>query len=110
MATLHDLPNFIGCDKPPKIGVFRPDVYAIDAPLTRTIVGEAKTQADLETDHTKAQFVSFIRFLRLQQNAVLVVAVPWQAKATARSLLDALLGSDRESIRVVVIDDLESVQ
>ena len=109
MATLHDLPNFIGCDKPPKIGAFRPDVYAVDAPLTRTIVGEAKTQADLETDHTRAQFVSFIRFLRLQQNAVLVVAVPWQARATARSLLDALLGADKESIRIVVIDDVETV-
>lgn len=105
---LHDLPGFIGCDKPPKIGNFRPDVYAVDAPLTKTIVGEAKTQLDLETDHTKAQLASFISFLKLQRNAVLVVAVPWQAKPTARSMLQGLanrLGA--AEIRVVVIDDIE---
>ena len=37
----------------------RPDVYAIDAPQTQTIVGEAKTQGDLETEHTHKQFAGF---------------------------------------------------
>lgn len=111
VATLYDLPGFIGCDKPPKIGTFRPDVYAIDAPLTRAIIGEAKTQLDLETDHTKEQFVSFISYLRLQRNAVFVVAVPWQAKARARSILEALARRlDTDSVQVVVIDDAESFQ
>ena len=108
LVTLHDLPGFVGCDKPPKIGRFRPDVYAIDAPLTRTIVGEAKTQFDLEADHSKKQLIAFLRYLRFQHNSTLVVAVPWQAKATASSLLN-LLAQQAEvenSVQLVVIDDV----
>jgi len=108
VAMLHDLPGSIGCDKPPKIGEFRPDVYAVDAPLTKTIIGEAKTQADLETDHTKNQLRAFMRFLRLQDNAVLVLAVPWQAKARGRTILKALAGEiDAPKTRIVVIDETQ---
>ena len=111
LATLHDLPGVIGCDKPPKIGVYRPDIYAIDAPLTTTIVGEAKTQSDLETQHTREQFLSFMEFLRLQPKPVLVVAVPWQVKTAARSLLDGLARHLQiRSIELVVLDDVESLQ
>lgn len=105
---LHDLPGLIGCDKPPKIGAYRPDVYAIDAPLTRTIVGEAKTQADLETDHTREQLRAFMGFLRLQDNAVFVLAVPWQAKARGRTLLQAVGHEmDAPGVRIVVIDEVQ---
>jgi len=108
---LHDLPGFIGCDKPPKIGAYRPDVYAIDAPLTRTIVGEAKTQLDLESDHTKDQFISFLTFLQLQQNAMFIVGVPWQAKATARGILESLKRSlTTNDVEIVVIDDVQGLE
>jgi len=108
VATLHDLPGIIGCDKPPKIGTFRPDVYAIDAPLTKTLIGEAKTQADLETDHTRNQFRAFIRFLRLQDNAVFVLAVPWQAKARARIVIQAVVReTEAANVQIVVIDEIQ---
>ncbi len=111
VAILHDLPGFIGCDKPPKIGAYRPDVYAIDAPLTRTIVGEAKTQLDLESDHTKDQFISFLTFLQLQQNAMFIVGVPWQAKATARGILESLKRSlTTNDVEIVVIDDVQGLE
>lgn len=108
VATLHDLPCYVGCEKPPKIGRFRPDVYAIDAPLTRAIVGEAKTQSDLEANHSKEQFTAYFAHLRLQPRPLLIVAVPWQAKATAQSLLHVLRnGIDAASVEIVVIDDVE---
>ncbi len=108
VATLHDLPGVIGCDKPPKIGAYRPDVYALDAPLTKTIVGEAKTQADLEAEHSKDQFAAFLKYLRLQPNPSLVVGVPWQAKATARTLLQNLCRRfDAQNVQIVIVDDVE---
>jgi len=108
VAVLHDLPGFVGCDKPPKVGAFRPDVYAIDAPVTRTVIGEAKTIADLETDHSREQFEAFLGYLRLQRNPTLIASVPWQAKATARSLLQMLCGRlEAGAVQIVVIDDVE---
>jgi hypothetical protein len=107
MAVLHDLPGAIGCDKPPFIGSFRPDVYAVDAPLTTVLVGEAKTQVDLETDHTHQQLAMFCRYLALQKRAVFVLAVPWQAKARGRTLLEIAARQENcQHLQLVVIDEL----
>lgn len=109
IAILHDLPGYLGCDKPPKIGAYRPDVFAIDAPLTTTIVGEAKTQPDLENQHTCEQLISFLGFLRLQQNPVFIFAVPWQAKTTAHSLVQRLSRDVGPNIiQIAIIDDVEN--
>lgn len=109
LVTMHDLPGPIACDKPPVIGTFRPDVYAIDAPLTRTIIGEAKTTLDLERDHSIEQLSAFFAYLLTQPSPTMIVAVPWQAKATARSLLQ-MVGRRleiRDAIELVVLDDVE---
>ena len=107
VATIHDLPGRVGCEKPPMIGQFKPDVYAIDAPITRTIIGEAKTQGDLETNHTAAQFRSFMNFLRLQPNPVFILAVPWQARVLARTILLAVQQELQASrVQLVVLDDI----
>jgi hypothetical protein len=107
VATIHDLPGQIGCAKPPKIGRFKPDVYAIDAPLTRTIIGEAKTQVDLESNHSASQFHAFMSFLRSQPNPVLILAVPWQARVLARTLLVAVQSELAAStVQVVILDDI----
>jgi hypothetical protein len=85
------MPSHIGCDKPPIIGGYRPDVFAIDAPLTTTIIGEAKTAGDLETDHTHKQIADFTRFLCLQTNPVFVLGVPWQARARGLGLVNSII-------------------
>ena len=107
VAVLHDLPGRIGCTKPPRIGAYRPDVYAIDAPLTQTIVGEAKTQGDLETEHSHKQFAAFLQFLALQNHGVFILGVPWQAKVRGLGLLK---GIGREAgihaVRIVIVDDV----
>ena len=46
-------------ERPPKLAGFMPDVYATDVPTTKTLVGEAKTAADLETKHSRAQISAF---------------------------------------------------
>lgn len=107
LAVLHDLPGRIGCDKPPIIGSFRPDVYAVDAPPTITIIGEAKVQQDLETRHTREQFLAFLEFLRFQHNSEFVLAVPWQAKARGRTVIGAIANEVAATrVKIAVIDEM----
>lgn len=74
-------------ERPPRIGGYTPDVYATDVPTTRTLVGEAKTCADLENDHTRRQLNAFLEHLVHTPGGTLVLAVPLAARATARRLV-----------------------
>jgi hypothetical protein len=109
VVTFHDLPARIGCDKPPKIGAFRPDVYAVDAPPRVVVIGEAKVQQDLERFHSRGQIRTFLEFLRPQSNAEFVLAVPWQAKARGRNILKSIAAEvGATQVNLVVIDDVEN--
>src|SRR5687767_12395891 len=90
VIVLHDMPGAIGGEKPPRINGFLPDIYAVDAPSSIVILGEAKTVSDLETDHSKRQISAFLTYVSQQHRGVLLLAVPWQASATARNLLRIL--------------------
>jgi hypothetical protein len=108
LALLHDLPGIIGCDKPPKLGSYRPDLYATDAPTTMVIVGEAKTSRDLETTHSKEQIRSFLRHLAMYPGSQLILAVPWSSRARAQHLLAVLSKeSGLNNVKMVVIDDMQ---
>lgn len=107
VVSLCDLPGTATENKPPKIGEFRPDVYAIDAPLTRTIVGEAKIEADLDTEHTQKQIRAFMTYLRQQPNPVFILAVPWSAKARGHNILGfAAKEISAPNIKLVVVDEV----
>jgi hypothetical protein len=107
LAIIHDLPDVLGAEKPPRIGGFVPDIYAVDAPSTITILGEAKTAADLETDHSRKQLAAFLSFLALQHHGVLVLGVPWQAQAAARNLIARLKRQfNCASVPAIVISNL----
>ena len=92
-------------ERPPRIAGYTPDIYATDVPTTRTLVGEAKTRADLETEHSRRQIAAFLAFLSKTPNAVFVLAVPLSAGPTARRLAFELntpfVGS---ATRIVVLD------
>lgn len=90
LSILHDLPTTVGGEKPPRLGGFSPDVYAIDVPVTITIIGEAKTARDLETEHSRRQLTAFITHLNSQSNGVLIVAVPWQSIGASQRMLKQL--------------------
>jgi len=107
LRIFHDLPGPLRTEKPHRIAGFVPDVYAFDAPLTVTIIGEAKTQADLETAHSQEQISEFLAFLGQQEHGVFVLAVPWAAKRLAHVLVEskrASVGAD--AVRTIIINDL----
>lgn len=79
-------------ERPPKLPRFIPDVYATDVPTTKTMIGEAKTAKDLETDRSQMQIASFLEHLAYTPNGLFILAVPPDRKARAKRLLTKLAG------------------
>lgn len=97
-------------ERPPRINGYVPDLYATDVPTTATLIGEAKTKADLETDHTRVQIQAFLGYLSQTPNGIFVLSVPLSAAATARRLLSQLKAPFMEAqTRTVVIDRMRAV-
>ena len=93
-------------ERPPKVSGFTPDVYASDVPTTMTLIGEAKTAADLDTKHSRAQIAAFLQYLAHTPGGLFVLAVPVSVKPRARWVLRELsrpLGSGAP--KTEVIDD-----
>jgi hypothetical protein len=108
LVVMHDLPGQLGGDHPPRIGGYVPDIYALDAPPSIIIIGEAKTHEDLDTEHSRRQFFAFLKYANQQSSGVFILAVPWQVAATARNLLQRLTRQQGlERVRIVVIDDVQ---
>jgi hypothetical protein len=107
LGIVDDLPSAIGAEKPNRIGGFVPDVYAFDAPLTTTIIGEAKTRDDLDTEHSKKQISAFLSFLSYQNTGIFVMAVPWQVKRRAHAIVTNLQkAAGAAAVKTVTLDDI----
>jgi hypothetical protein len=104
MAILTDLPARPAASRPPRIAGYVPDVYAADVPTTQVIIGEAKTLDDLETEHARRQLWAFLEFLEQQKCGTLIVAVPWQARATAHNMTKRMGAS---KTRVIILDHVK---
>jgi hypothetical protein len=103
LVILADLPSF-GRDRPPYIGGFIPDVFAIDAPETVRVIAEAKTPNDLETPRSHRQICAFMRHLSSFPHASLLLFVPWLYTARANTLLSAWgkdVGCTKLTVRVI---------
>ena len=91
-------------ERPPRVSGFTPDVYATDVPTTMTLIGEAKTAADLDTKHSRAQIAAFLQHLAHTPGGLFVLAVPVSVKPRARWVLRELsrpLGSGAPQIEVI---------
>lgn len=110
-VILHDLPNAIGCEKPPMIGGFRPDLYASTGVLETVIIGEAKTAKDLETAHSREQYRAYTRHLAICAHPTFIMAVPWSLRVRAKTLMRlASEEAGASGIARVVIDDIQELQ
>lgn len=109
LVVLADLPRSSIQEKPPRVGGYAPDVYAIDVPCTLAIIGEAKTSDDLDCLHSRNQIRAFLEFLRFKKQGILILAVPWQCVASARSMVKDIkrtLPIEIERISIVVLDGI----
>ncbi|SRR6266702_2626572 len=91
-------------EKPRPVNGFVPDVLAITVPQSFTIIGEAKSYADLDTVHSRFQVRAFLDFLKYSPDPRFMLAVPASAHASAFSLLRTLkhqVGADRVPTEII---------
>jgi len=92
---------------PPSIAGYIPDVYLGIGPGRALTVGEAKTPADLETKHSRAQLMGFLSHLADHPGSRLVVAVPWYTVNQAKSLLRHLQErTNSHAVKLVILEKL----
>ena len=106
LTVLVDLPA-ARQNRPTQIGGFVPDVFAIDAPETCRIIGEAKTPLDCETERSRKQIEAFLRHLALFPNGFFYLCVPLLYRVRAAILLSAMVQTvDAAAVTTDVIVDV----
>ena len=88
LTVYLDLPE-AEVNRPQMIGGYIPDVFAVDAPETRRIIGEAKTPLDCETERSRRQIEGFLSHLSYRENAYSYLCVPAFYEQRARRLIEA---------------------
>src|SRR5882724_5459673 len=108
MSIISDLPTSIGGERPPKIRGFAPDLFAVDVPATKTIIGEAKTRQDLETDHSRRQIDAFLYYLSRQPRGILIIAIPWQILGATQRMMRSLRSATEfpHSVEIIILDEI----
>src|SRR5262245_17438915 len=102
-VLLQDSANAARGNKPPVLDGFMPDVFAHDVPTTTTIIGEAKTGADLETARSRAQIRTFVEFLRWRQKSIFILAVPFGLVGAARTVIRAARHETSQELPRIVL-------
>lgn len=103
-----DLDSHIGRGRPPIIAGFRPDAFVPGSRQRTTIIGEAKTESDLDTTHTRRQLEAYIDYLGRQPSGILVISTEWRARRTAKSLVKQLIRqSQSRQVITHTITDIE---
>ena len=71
------------------------------------IIGEAKTDADLDREHSLRQYNSYINYMKnyIKNGAkcTFIIAVPWEASIAAARILRKIIGN--ENIKLIVINE-----
>ena len=87
IAVREDAVRPVRGERPPRIESYVPDVFVTDVPTTTTLIGEAKTLQDIETDHSRRQDFRLSELFVEDAAGIFVLSVPIAASATARRLL-----------------------
>jgi hypothetical protein len=88
--------------QPPMIGGYKPDLFAQDLPETFRLIGEAKTQNDLEQERSALQIAAFLDHLALRPNGGLYLAVPWFLKGRMHHMVRELRTEAHAAVQVHV--------
>jgi hypothetical protein len=105
LAVSLDLPGS-NCPRPPMLEGFVPDMLAETIPRTITVIGEAKSENDLESEHSFHQLLGYFRYLSSMEHSALVISVPWPSAATARAVVKSARNSVTQAgkVRFYILD------
>lgn len=106
-SVVSDRQQIPGGPVPPIIGGFRPDVYATVAlaDSASVIIAEAKTNADIRTDHTERQVLAFIRHLEQKETGRFILATTGWGANRAKTILRFIREADQISRTALVVFD-----
>ena len=105
VAVREDTVHPLRGERPPRIERYVPDVFVTDVPTTMTLIGEAKTQHDIENDHSRRQIFAFLNYLSKTPNGIFVLSVPLVVGPTASRFLSKINQPfSTATTRIVVLD------
>lgn len=87
VAMENDLQTHPGESVPRIINGHRPDIYAYLKGGDFCIIGEAKTMAGLDNNHTYSQMISFVSYLETISKGIFVLGVSGEKSSRAKTLL-----------------------
>lgn len=103
-VMLLDLPETLSGNHPPAIGGHIPDMYISSS---RMILGEAKTAGDIETKHSRQQYVEYLKHLSQYQESIFILAVPWDCVPLTKSLIKRIQkDADTKHVQTVFLEQL----
>mgnify|MGYP006908223643 CR=1 FL=1 len=112
LCIFIDDPTQSGTDKPPNIGGYLPDVFAkAVARQPVTIIGEAKTAYDLETNRSELQLISYLSYLKTAPEPFLVISTGWVVQRTAKGLLCRLRYlCEAPQVKLIFLTEMPPIQ
>ena len=85
---------------------FVPDLFYMHNNLL--IIGEAKTDEDIEKEHSFRQYNSYFNYINNKSkkgiNCIFVIAVPWESTKTALRIFKKYL--EHTNVKLVIINEL----
>lgn len=79
--------------KPPNLDGYLPDIFLVDQSIS--IIGEAKTITDYQTNHSIKQYIHYINFLKNKKNPHLIFSCRKRIKRTFLNMIDTLMYTNK---------------
>lgn len=87
LRIIRDIINRPGDERPPTINGSVPDVYATDKKHHFYLIGEAKTDSDLDLPHTYEQIEAFATFLENKERSIIILGAIGKTSDRAKTIL-----------------------
>lgn len=108
VSLISDLQTVPGDPVPPVIDGFRPDVYGHTISEGLTIIAEAKTDGDINNNHTRQQVISLINYLERKKNGLFILSVTGRRADFAKTLMRFIfLDTEATCTQIMVFDTLD---
>ena len=76
----------------------------------KLIIGEAKTEPDIEREHSLQQYQSYSKYLKKHSEegygCVFIIAVPWDATITASRIIKKMFGYPNCDVKIIVFNEM----
>ena len=106
VELITDIQQVPGDEIPPLIGQYRPDIYGCAKHGQLVFIAEAKTDGDINNQHTEKQIREFLRHMESAQRGFFVLSVSAHMSDIAKTFMRFLcMEVNTENIDVTIFDE-----